>query len=187
MPTRGAGIVKPTTVDKTGTGSSATINTNGSVTFSTCTALSLNGIFTSTYDNYMIVCRVSHNTTTANYVINSRLRTSGTDATSTSDYNTQTLIASSTSITAARTTADGFWKTSRVIDSPNWGGFIVNLYGPFLSQPTAFRTISADTSSDASIYDAAGTHELSTSYDGITIYPTGVSLSGLVCVYGLRN
>jgi hypothetical protein len=61
------------------------------------------------------------------------------------------------------------------------------LYGPFLSQPTAFRSISADTSSDASIYDAAGTHELSTSYDGITIYPTGVSLSGLVCVYGMRN
>lgn len=177
-------LITPTSVDKTGTGSTATINTNGSVTFATCTALSLNGVFTANYDNYMIVMR---SLGSDNFrIIYGRLRTSGTNATSTADYNYQYLSVDGTTVSAARSTNEGLWNLGW--SSATWrSGLVMNIYGPYLSQPTAFRTVTVDSQTNAYIYDNAGTHELSTSYDGITIYPSANTFTGLVAVYGMRN
>jgi hypothetical protein len=179
-------LLTPTSVDKTGTGSTATINTNGSVTFGSCETLSLNGVFTSAYDNYMIVMRETHSL--ADKTLFARLRSAGTDATGTADYNAQRLNANSTTIFGARDTADGTWQLSFV--SSTWrNGLILVLYGPYLSQPTAFRTTTVSSTNSAYITDRAGTHELSSSYDGITIYPLSGdgNMTGLLSVYGLRN
>jgi hypothetical protein len=178
-------LVAPTSVDKTGTGSTATINSSGSVTFDTCTAVSLNGIFTADYDNYMIVMRLQQfndSTTLAG-----RLRVSGTDSTATTDYNTQQLTATATSIAGARNTNEGYWRlTYSSIDYRN--GQTIYLYGPKLAQPTAFRNVTVDSFSGGYIYDTAGTHELSTAYDGITVFFASTltgTFTGLISVYGL--
>lgn len=184
MPTRGAGIVKPTTVDNTGGSSSATINTNGSVTFSACATLSLNGVFSADFDNYMIVMRWQQNTSSPS--VYARLRLSGTDATGTSDYNDQSLSANSTTISGVRSTTNGYWIAGQSSQTYR-NGLIMHIYGPYLAQPTAYRTITADSTSGARIEDHAGTHELSTAYDGITLYPNANDIGGLICVYGLRN
>lgn len=175
-------ICVPTSTAVTGTGSSATINTNGSVTFSACTSLSLNGVFTSTYDNYMIVMR--HSRSTSDDYMYGRLRLSGTDNTTASSYTTQQLEAATTIIVSSRTTTTRwylFGSGSSVRD-----GGVINLYGPYLVQPTAFRALSADGSGTARLFSAGGTHNQSTSYDGITFENAGGtnSYSGLVCVYG---
>lgn len=174
-------LVTPTSISSTGTGNSSSIGANGSVTFSSCATLSLNGVFTSDYDNYMIVCR-NKNASVSLDAIWLRLRLSGTDATGT-NYVYQALNVGSTSVGASRTTLDrmALHSTTNTLDD----GFNHYIYGPNLAQPTAFRTVSASAVNSASIYDYAGTHSLSTAYDGFTMYPATGTFGGLVSVYGL--
>lgn len=176
-------LITPTSIASTGTGNSSSINTNGSVTFDTCETLSLNGVFTSSYDNYMVVMRWQSSTAFAD--IFGRLRLSGTDATATTDYNYQTLVVNGTSVTGSRNTTGGRFYISSS-DKSYRNGVSMNIYGPSLSQPTAYRTIAVDSASGAYIYESAGTHELSTAYDGFTFYQNATtSFSGLISVYGL--
>jgi hypothetical protein len=174
-------LITPTSIVSTGTGNSSSIGANGSVTFTSCETVSLNGVFTSTYDNYFVVyeCGPPSGATTLYW----RLRSSGTDSTATTDYNAQLLTAESTTVSGERRTADGLMSLG-ALGTTYRTGVTATIYGPFLSQPTASRSVNAGSVSNASIADVAGTHELSTSYDGIT-FVCGVVLSGKVSVYGL--
>jgi len=185
MPNKnGLELITPTSIASTGTGNSSSINTNGSVTFSTCATLSLNGVFSSTYDNYMIVCRCVGSGTAAG--VDARFRTSGTDA-SGSNYTWQYLLATSTTVEGARNSSQTSLRLGPRIISTLRDGWVAYIYGPFLAQPTATRGIGVCAESNAVLQDAAGTHSLSTSYDGITLIPTSGSFTGLLCVYGMRN
>lgn len=176
-------LIKPSSVDITGAGSSATINDSGSVTFSACESLSLNGVFSSTYDNYVINYWF---TSSGGANIGLRLRLSGSDATA-SNYVDQLLSADSTSVTGFRGTQDRFrggdsYGTQRA-------GFTNFMYGPALAQPTAYRLVAANDLTSAALFDGAGTHSLSTAYDGFTLYnrTAGTTFGGLVKVYGMRQ
>ena len=172
-------LITPTTVAKTGTGSTATINTNGSVTFLSCATLSLNGVFSADYDNYMIVARHS---TTADYSWNIRFRVSGTDNSTASSYVYQYVFGDSTTVSGARTTSN--WATFSARGNTQRGGVVGSVYGPFLAQPTAYRSDLADDYLNAALTSFVGTHNQSTSYDGLTFHAAASSFSGLVCVYG---
>jgi hypothetical protein len=173
-------LMKPTSIAYTGT--SATIGTNGSVEFSACSSLSLNGVFSADYDNYVIATRIDHSTLG---VWRFRMRSSGTDEDSVSNYyTTQFLYATNTSVTGGRNTGN--------LSSFGWvgptvkAGYTANFYGPFLAQPTAIRTFGASNESSGTIVDYAWTHSLSTSYDGITMFSDAAyTANGLVSVYGL--
>ena len=108
MATNGIRLITPTSVDVTGAGSSATINAGGSVTFSTAATLSLNGVFSATYDNYIIEMQLRSNGSNAD--VYGRLRLSGSDA-SGSNYTVQVLNSNSTSVTGVRLTS----QTSMII------------------------------------------------------------------------
>lgn len=183
MSKNGLHLITPTSIASTGTGNSSSINTNGSVTFSTCATLALNGVFSADYDNYIVVCRQS---TSVADNIRIRLRASGTDA-SGSDYVRQTLYANGTSVTAGRAT-----ETSNLVFqsyATQRTGFVLSMYGPYLAQPTATRSVTAGDYASADLYDIAATHSLSTQYDGFTFFPqtAGTTVSGLLCVYGMRK
>ena len=183
MPNKnGLHLITPTSIVSTGTGNSSSINTNGSVTFSTCATLSLNGVFSADYDNYMIVMR-EKNTAGTNQ-IQYRLRSAGSD-TSTTTYTTQEIYADNTSVSGYRGTS--LTTLLALVSYTTEGGFILNAYGPYLAQPTAFRSIGCDSRSGALLNDNAGTQSGSTSFDGITFLVGANSISGLVAVYGLRN
>jgi len=183
MPNKnGLHLITPTSTAKTGTGSTATINTNGSVTFSSCETLSLNGVFSADYDNYMIVARHS---TTADYAWRIRFRASGTDNSTANSYVFQYLFGDSTSVSGARTTTNYGQVSAR--GNTQRAGFVASIYGPNLAQPTAYRSVIADDYLSAAVTDYAGTHNQSTSYDGITFIASAGSFTGLVAVYGMRN
>jgi len=176
-------LIKPSSVAKTGASSTATINTAGSVDFTLCATLSLNNVFSSEYDNYMVFVRHVLNTATG-VDMYLRFRSSGLDATG-SNYVDQYLLAASTSVSGARTTSSVFvWGQS-------WGtqrdGSSIYLYGPALAQPTAMRSCAVIGESSARLRDDAGTHSLSAPYDGITLYPSSSTFSGRVAVYGMRQ
>ena len=173
-------LVSPTSITYSGT--SATLGANGQVTFTAVTSLSLNGCFTADFDNYVIFVNDINSTGTQPRLI--RLRDSGTDELG--NYFTQQFLrASSTSVTAGRSTGLNFLgmgETSLVA-----AGVHVAVYGPNLSQPTAFRSVDVHGESNARITDYAGTHSLSTAYDGFTILPLANTITGKVAVYGIRS
>lgn len=176
----GLKLIVPSSVSGTGVSVTAT----GKVSFTATNSVSINGVFSSTYDNYLIV--VGSGTINSSETLSIRFRSSGTDA-SGSNYASQELFASGTYVAAGRGTSmdtgyvAGWW-------TPLRSAFHLYVYGPALAQPTAWRSVSVTTDSNAAIRDHAGTHSLSTAYDGFTLrspYQTITSTS--LCVYGLSQ
>lgn len=178
MPDSAFIIRKPSSISYAGT--FASVNEFGRVSFSGLTSLSLDGVFSSTYDNYMVVLRGT-GSGSFNQV---RLRSAGADATGT-DYVNQALSASGTTVAGARSTLSLF--RFSVFEGTLRGGVTGFFYGPALAQPTAMRCVTVRDTSSAMIEDNAGTHSLSTSYDGFTIYPASGTFTGAIAVYGCNQ
>lgn len=173
----GLKLIVPTSVAGTG----VSVSTTGKVTFTTATSISINGCFSATYDNYLIILRGT-NPNSAD--IRFRLRSSGTD--STTGYTYQYIYVNGTSVTGGRGTFSSF--STAYGFSGQYGGSHIYLYGPFLSQPTAHRTVSAAAgSSGPVVYDFAETHNASSSYDGLTFLPDNGSVTGALTIYGLSQ
>jgi hypothetical protein len=183
MSKNGLILLTPTSIAYTGT--SASISANGSVSFSSIGTLSLNGVFSADYDNYRVV--IVAKSSSVYDSIRVRYRASGTDDTG-SNYTYQVVYATGTSVTAARATESNIY--SSLADPTLYGGVIYDIYGPYLTQPTAFRSIPCMVATDVAVRDVASTHSQSTSYDGLTIYPsqgTSRPLTGRIAVYGMRK
>lgn len=178
-------LMKPTSIAHSGT--SATLGANGQVTFSAVTSLSLNGVFSADFDNYVVAVSFVPSTALGTG-LEIQLASGGTAATGT-DYTYQRLRALSTTVDATRTTSAtsinvGSGGPSTSIPSATH----IAIYGPALAQPTATRNVSVTSNSDAGIYDFAGTHSLSTSYDGFKLFPSfAYSITGKLAVYGVRS
>ena len=181
MPINGLVVMTPSSIASTGTGNSSSINADGSVDFASCATLSLNGVFTSSYDNYMVALSGYSSSSGGN--VKFRLRVSGTDNSTASSYVNQYWFANGTSVSASRDTLTTGYFAGR--GDTQRAGTIGYVYGPYLVQPTAWRSIFADDYLNASVTDTAGTHNQSTSYDGISFIATSGSFTGLVCVYGM--
>jgi len=181
--TNGLVVMTPSSIAKTGASSTATINADGSVTFGLCETLSLNGVFTSDYDNYMIAVRNKRSSAT-NY-FNYRLRASGVDESSASNYYTsQRLLGYGTTVGAFRANENyGRGSDYSSIES----GRVVYLFGPYLAQPTAVRDVSVSGELGATLDNFASTHSLSNAYDGITFLSSGESATGLLTVFGFNQ
>jgi hypothetical protein len=178
--TNGLVVMTPTSVAKTGASSTATINSDGSVTFGSCETLSLNGVFTSAYDNYMVVIR---ETASGNYNVTARLSDGG--AISSTGYTWQYIQAYGTNVNGGRSAS-----TYAIIGedvATQRVGFTVYLYGPYLAQPTAGRSVNVLDGLSAQIVDFAWTHSVSTAYDGVRIGPTAGNITGLVTVFGFNQ
>ena len=150
------------------------------VTFTSAANMTLNGVF-STYDNYLVVIRCLGNT---NINMQLRMVASGTPATG-SNYTTQEIYAAGAVVGAAR--ASGTIASFQFFGSENMNGTHLHLYGPALAQPTAFRAVGARGTDGAQIDECAGTHSLSTSYDGLYISATNGNITGALQVYGVRS
>ena len=174
-------LIKPTSISHSGT--SASIGENGQVTFTAITSLPLNGVFSADFDNYMVSIRHVH-TVAGGPAITLRMRLSGSDATG-SNYVIQYISAASTSVTAERRTSQNSALIAQA-DATQRSGDQYLIYGPFLAQPTAFRSVTVSGNSSAYLFDIAGTHSLSTSYDGFTLAVSSGNLTGALQVYGIR-
>lgn len=176
----GLKLIKPTSVAGTG----VSMSTTGKVTFTSSTSISINGCFTSTYNNYLIISNIIGSVNSQNLWY--RLRSSGTDA-SGSNYIRQYLAGTAASIFGARATAQTYGFNGWLDGGRN--GSHLYLYGPFLSQPTASRCVTAGSEAGGSsaVIEDACTHSLSTSYDGITFLTSSGNATGTLCVYGFSQ
>jgi hypothetical protein len=166
-----------------GTGSASA---TGQVTFSLASSVSLNGVFSATYQNYMVVMNISARSTT-NY-IRLRWRVGGVDNT-TADYDYQYLRAITTTVGANeglnQTAAD--FITSSTNETTTSVATMSNVF-----QNTAEAYF--QNQSNVGVPNGPGYLEMlcgginaSTSFDGVTFFATAGTFSGLIMVYGMAN
>jgi hypothetical protein len=173
-----AGI--PSWATPSGGGSGLTLIDTSS--FSSSTAISRNSVFSSTYQNYVLV--VEGLIAEGNDNLRLRLRASGTDATA-SNYSYGVLYRGSSALNSGYDGASGSWEA---------GGFgtetsvvTITLSDPFATSKTAYTTFSGAINSDRTFNITGGGHNLATSYDGFTLSANGNNLTGTVRTYGLAN
>jgi hypothetical protein len=179
----GDGLISITPTSIAYSGTSASINADGGVDFSAVTSLSLNGVFTSDYDNYFIVMS---GTSDGGGTIYLRFRAVGSDNSTANSYVYERFGVTSTTINGYRAT-DNQTEFFSTASSGNVTSYNAFLYGPYLAQPTAFRTVGVFNTSTSVIYEFAGTHNQSVAYDGITLTHNASTWSGNIHVFGYEE
>lgn len=175
----GLKLITPSSVTSTGSGNSASASPTGKIIFSSCDTISVNDVFSASYDNYLIVCRVS---LTSGATVSLRMRSSGSDD-SGSNYSWQRLLATSTTVSGLRSSSDN---RGPVGSGQTESGFHGYIYGPYLAQPTVWRGVTAVGRDTIRIDDFATTHSLSTSYTGFTVLQNEPA-TGSMTIYGLSQ
>jgi hypothetical protein len=155
--------------------------------FTGVSAVSVNNVFTSDYENYRLVIKVDASSTSQNVAF--RFRASGTDSSASyyfsglasqanaaaTDYFTRSFNASSATIALT------FGTGHRYTD--------LNLYGPQLARATYFTGSYTDSNSFQG-YMVGGGHNVATAYDGFSLFAgagSPATIGGEYWVYGLRD
>lgn len=177
MPISGLELIVPSTIAYTGT--SATIGANGQVTFTTISSLSLNGVFSSTYTNYMISLTAVGSSTNTELLF--YLRANGVDDTTQSNYTVQNRTADSTTLNASQSTS--IVPPCLRIHSSRYGGATLYIFGPYATDDTKIRSVEVNGIGPGN-RDYVIDHQNASAFDGITFLDVSQSVSGSVSVYG---
>jgi hypothetical protein len=147
---------------------------------SASTSLSINNVFSSLYQSYVIYFNVI-GSASAQFGI--RLRASGTDATT--NYTTQVLEIGGTTLTAARDTSSP--ASVGIVRSSGRSFGSLQISNPFASSETSFFSLGQEPGSGAAIAIRSGANTNATSYDGITFIPGAGNFTGTIRIYGVKN
>jgi len=144
---------------------------------------SVNDCFSAAYSSYTIVLIA---TTTTSNNINMRLRVGGADATG-GDYRfySNLQFSSNATQTNAGNTSTSFPGTNAGTNPTNTMT-IFEVVNPFAASPTGIMVNSTNNrgSSDAYLAQHNGTHALSTSYTGFSLFTDTGNMNGSITVYG---
>jgi hypothetical protein len=179
----GLSLITPTSVATTG--GSGSISATGAVSFTSASAISLNGCFSAAYDNYKIIIEnISSSSGVAGYL---RLRALGSDDSS-ANYHFNFFFSNPTSATTQQSQSSQ--NALRFVDFTILGSYqIIEINDPFLSRATyatGYGFANWGTTNPHGEY-FSGFHNVSTSYSGFTIIPGTGNITGTVRVYGYRN
>ena len=174
-----AKIVPSSVAVGSGTGSSDSL---GNVTFSGASSVSLNGCFSSTYDNYRITFQPTALAGIADADLHFYGRASGVNTTT--NMASERIMQYSTSIAGTEVGSGRF-----AIISSNYAEFsqyVIDMKCPFLSRRTVWNSAGAYVTNVGVPYQTLfmGYVDLSTSFDGFTVYPGAGTISGTIRVYG---
>ena len=181
-------LIVPTSVSVV-TGS-ATIATSGTVTYTGVATLNVNGVFTSTYKNYMIVW--SNINASAQNEPRFRLRVGGVDNSTASSYLYQRYTASNTNNIANRLTSNE-WEMPTIGASGTSGDYRpahhMTVYRPQTTDRTSayIYGVSIDTTPACLLIHQTMIHNVTTAYDGFSWRMISGTVSGNVSVYGLSD
>lgn len=165
---------------------SATTSAYGLVTFTGASSVSLNGIFSATYNNYRIILSPDAASTTLD--IQARLRISGSDVTTASSYQQENMFASDNTVTGQVSTGQSIWEFIN-----NYSGTysvyaicVAELQRPFLTKKkTAITNSSFVTNAGAFRTRQSGyTQESTSACDGLSIICSTGNIGGTISVYG---
>ncbi len=173
----GLSLITPTSI--AATGGSGSISTTGAVSFTSASAISLNGCFSSTYQNYKIVLNIS---ASGSSDLQMRFRVSGTDATT--NYNRYGIAVNSSGaiVNYGSGTSQAFFYVVQTSGIDTGAEF--NLYSPF--ETIATRIVATSSGGTSPVF-MGGRHTTASSYDGFTLFPDASTFTGIISVYGYRK
>lgn len=177
---KGAGmdLITPTSV----AGSGVTLS-GGAVSFSASSTVSVNGCFTSAYENYVVVFTSS--ATAAGYAhVRIRLRVSGTDDSANSYKYVNLYIEPS--ISAGRETSTSM-RAGRVSNNADANSLVVDIFRPQVANKTIFNAQNTQTQDSGFAVVSGGYFDVTTQFDGFSIYPESGTITGTLRVYGRKN
>ena len=174
-------LIKPSTVVN------GTDNGKGTVTFSGSSSVSLNGVFSSTYDHYVIMTSTSGSTTTQALKI--RMRAAGSDNSSANYYGKQ---YGGNSDQANITTNDINGATSMDMGAATTGNqntAEISVRNPFSNsiRTTIYAGVPFSDGTNGRVYTYGVALSVTTSYDGFTIFPASGTITGTISVYGYNK
>jgi hypothetical protein len=157
----------------------------GRTTASAVASVSLNDIFSTTYDNYRIV--IAPNASTA-FDLTMRMRVGGADNT-TSNYNSQRFSVRPNSANfASGATNQTSFNNFLTVNSAEANGVSLDIYSPFLASPTKYSSL-AHLHDPTSLFTSmgGGVHFVASSFTGLTFTTTTGNLTATIDVYGYRK
>ena len=165
------------------TKASAGLNLVNTTSFTGQSTVSVDNVFSATYNNYLIVIDDLIRNTGGALDIYLRLRVSGTDST-TGYYWGQGYSLFAASSSGSGSLNNGSYFTAAGCSSTQRGWSQIWLQNPFLAKQTGYQAL--QTRMDAGSYQA-GYNSATTSYTGFTIAADSNNLSGSVSVYGFNK
>jgi hypothetical protein len=176
---KGAGmdLIVPTSV------TGGTYSASGAISFSAATAVNVNGCFTSAYQNYLVIIKADMS---AADQTGFRLRLAGTDATG-SNYKTSWNVATDGGAEDFSSYASTGRTSGFVSASSSAYTFFTSLEisAPQLAVPTLCLGKMVNTQV---AQGTTGTiHNVSTAYDGFTLFAFSGNLTGTLRIYGYHN
>ena len=185
----GMRLIVPTSV-AVGSGT-ASIATSGTVTFSGVSSLSLNDVFSTTYNNYRIVWEST--VSGADPTVYFRYRVSGSDNTSSSYAYTGTRITSTSYGTG---TNDGGGSAHQLFNTHQSDGSFpymaqsagVDIINPFATKISQILSVAQSSfrGNAIGIHGSSGLFLNTTSFTGFTVYSSAGTMSGTLSVYGYK-
>jgi hypothetical protein len=155
-------------------------------TFSAVSSQSINDVFSSTYDNYVILYK--NTSSSANPLLTLRFRAAGTDTTT--NYGSQRLYAIGTTVTASRDQvgSDEIFISDINSTTPNFVGHQINVFNPNQASATStFSSGSTYLSTNLYVMTTAGFQNSSTQFTGFTLLVSTGTFGGTVSVYGVKQ
>jgi hypothetical protein len=168
----GLTLISPSTIANTS--GTASIGTNGTVTFSGVSSISLNNVFSSTYENYRIVGLITGMSTNA---MLARMRASGSDNTTSNHFYGAFYVTASGS---SGVDYSGNSQTSLTLSRRD-SEFYIDMNGPAQSRPTTFQGRYYDRNQGRWGFVGANQTE-SLSFDSMTFFPAASTFSGSISI-----
>ena len=176
----GLTLITPTSI--TATGGSGSISATGTVSFTSASAISLNGCFTSTYDNYKIV--YSELVCSSGTTVRGRLGSSGTP-TSAGYYYGAWLVTHGASTSTGSGSNQSSIFLNEIATSINGIGITIDVFSPNKNIVTTFNYQGFCTQQ---LRMHVGSGQLSQSViTDFQIFPDTGTLTGIVSVYGYNK
>lgn len=162
-----------------------TVTANGAVTFTNSSSVSLDGVFSGSYDNYRIT--VTSTTRSASSGVNFRLRQGGTDMT-TATYDWVRTNSAGTAVTVASSSAGTASPLDQGVAAGQSAWVAMDIFGPALAQTTGASSLTSILASGGlTSLQVSMANETAASSDGFTLYPLAGTWSGTIRVYGYNN
>lgn len=172
----GLRLVTPTSIANSGGSATAT---GGQVTFSGVTSVSLNGVFSSTYQFYRVMMYV----TSAALVPNIQIRLRNVSDDSSANYSYQYIDGRGTTLSTSGLASQTSGTIYPVNSAGGWS--IMDIYKPFEAQRTNYMNTTGFDSGIVALY--TGTHNVASSFNGFSLIPSLSTVSGVIRVYGYQN
>lgn len=157
--------------------------TPGGVAFTAASAVSIDQKFGTSFANYL--AKITIRAASASSVLQMRMRAAGVDASGSGDYS-GSILQYDSSAGGAQTGAVSYAQLNNV-NSAGGSSMDVEFKDPASANPTLITSTWShrETASAIATGVNGSAHQLSTAYDGFTIFPSSGTVTGVLFLYGL--